>query len=65
MSKHPNATTLEARRQAEALQRVTGEWFCQSGAHYTKAEETRWRGRRICIPCRDRLAALTKKQRTR
>ena len=65
MSKAPNATTLAARRQAEALQRVTGEWFCQSGAHYTKAEQVRWRGRRICVPCRDRLVALTKKQRAR
>ena len=65
MSKPPNATTLESRRQSAALQRATGEWFCQSGAHYTKAEQVRWRGRRICVPCRDRLVALTQKQRAR
>jgi hypothetical protein len=65
MSKPPNPTTLEARRQAEALQRVTGEWYCASGGNYTKAEQARWRGRRICVPCRDRLVALTKKQRAR
>jgi len=65
VSKPPNTTTLESRRQSAALLRVTGEWFCQSGAHYTKAEQVRWRGRRICVPCRDRLVALTKKQRAR
>lgn len=62
MTKPPNNTTLESRRQSAALERATGEWYCQSGSHYTRAKEYRWRKRRICLPCRNRLIALTKKQ---
>lgn len=62
MTKKRDTTAIEAKRQAAAVERLTGEWFCHSAMHYTRAERTRWKGRRICVPCRDRIAALTSKQ---
>lgn len=62
MTKPADTTLRESRRQSAAVERVTGEWYCPSASHYTKSEQTRWRGRRICVPCRDRLAALARKR---
>lgn len=56
-----NATAAAAVRQSRAVERLTGEWFCQSGAHYTKAARSTWRGRTICDTCKTRLTNLTKK----
>jgi hypothetical protein len=50
--------TQAAKKQAAALERLTGEWFCQSGAHYTRAASSEYRNRRICLPCKARLAKL-------
>lgn len=56
----PRSTLTEAaRKQAAAVERLTGEWFCQSGAHYTRAAEATYRHRRICLPCKQRLEKLT------
>lgn len=60
-----NTTAAEARRQTTAVQRITGEWYCQSGAHWTKGEQFTWRTRRICSPCKTRLQVITQKQATR
>lgn len=49
----------ESRHMASAVQRVTGEWFCQAGNHYTKAVQLQFKGRRICAPCRKRLQSIT------
>lgn len=63
--RRPGRDTIEqdAKRQRAALLRITGEWYCSSSSHYTKAEATTWRGRRICAPCKARLQA-TRKQAT-
>jgi hypothetical protein len=55
MSATPSKTNVEARRLAALTERITGEWYCQSGHHYTKATQLTWRGRRICARCKTRL----------
>lgn len=59
-----DTTEDEAKRQRAAVLRITGQWFCSSSHHYTKAEATSWRGRRICVDCKAKLQALRKKGKT-
>lgn len=63
MTTGSSATSIESRRQSVAVERVTGEWFCQSAAHFTKGEKQKWRGRTVCSHCKQRLRQITKKQR--
>lgn len=53
-------TTDQARQQSRAVERATGQWFCQSGHHYVKGEKRRWRNRTICSPCKERLQRISK-----
>jgi hypothetical protein len=55
------AAAAETKRQTAAVERITGEWYCPSASHYTKADATTWRGRRICVPCQTKLQAQRKK----
>lgn len=55
-----NYIAEEARRQADMVQRVTGEWWCQSGSHYVKGDPAPNTKRRICQPCKKRLDAFRK-----
>jgi hypothetical protein len=58
--------TAESRKQSDAVERLTGERYCHSSGHWTKAPTTVLRkGRRICDPCRARLDALSKKKQAR
>jgi hypothetical protein len=53
--------TAESRKQAAAVARLTGEWWCQNGAHYTKAAKARSSGgRTICAPCKARITDRTR-----
>lgn len=56
-----DTTEEEAKRQRAAVLRVTGQWFCSSSHHYTTAEPTTWRGRRICVKCKARIDAHRKR----
>jgi hypothetical protein len=47
---------------ASAVQRVTGEWFCQTGNHYTRSEQLTAHGKRICAPCKTRIQKLALKK---
>jgi hypothetical protein len=57
-----NKNTIEARKHSEVVARITGERFCHSANHWTKAPTTLRKGRRICQPCQLRLSALQKKK---
>ena len=52
-----DTTEADAKRVRAAVLRITGEWYCSSSNHYTKAEPTTWRGRRICARCKAKLQA--------
>jgi hypothetical protein len=58
-----NTTTIEARRQAAAVARVTGEHWCQHGGHSTKAPLSMRRGRTICERCVEKIRGYQKQQR--
>jgi predicted SprT family Zn-dependent metalloprotease len=59
-----DTTAAQAKKQAAAVQRITSEWWCQNGAHYTKAAKATSTGRRtICAPCKARLATRTQQAR--
>lgn len=53
---------VEARKQSDAVARLTGERYCHSSGHWTKAPTFLRRGRRICEPCKQRLIDLEKKR---
>jgi hypothetical protein len=57
------STEQEARHIRAAVLRITGQWYCSSSHHYTSAEPTTWRGRRICVDCKARINALRKASR--
>lgn len=61
----PNTTTLRARQQAAVVTRVTGEWLCKSGMHYTRAPQEIYRGRPVCAPCQQRLKAINQRNKDR
>ncbi len=56
-----NNDTAESRKQSDAVARVTGERFCHSSGHWTKAPTVVRNGRRICDTCRERLDRISKK----
>lgn len=61
-AKRSSPQVCEARRMASAVQRVTGEWFCQTGNHYTRSEQLTAHGKRICAPCKTRIQKLALKK---
>jgi hypothetical protein len=60
-----NKDTIEARKYSDVVARITGERFCHSANHWTKAPTFLRRGRRICEPCKQRLIDLKKKRSSR
>lgn len=61
--KPTKAQADEARRCAATVTRITGEWWCQNGAHYTRAPKAPATGRSICVPCKKRIGDRIKQAR--
>lgn len=55
----------DARRMRAATDRITGTYYCHSGAHQVSnaIASTTKRGRRICATCQARISNLKKRNR--